>query len=315
MLLEYLGPETGRMLFDTFDSQRGDLEERRRLFKGMCRIMLSLAKIPQARIGSFCFHDDGTITLTNRSLCCSTVIIENDTGARSMQRDDTYTCTDAYVADMLALHDQRFLKQPNAVNDEEDCHFQMAIKILLRVYSRSFIQKRFRQWPFLLQLTDLHASNLLVDQDWNVTGLIDLEWICALPLEMYEVPYWLTGCAIDGLKGEGLVQFNQVRQEFLRIFEEEEQSNPAHAFSLTRIMEETWDSGGVWFWYCLSSVNAMYFLLEAYILPAWSLSAEAEKIISKFWSRDSEADVKAKLEDRKAYDEELRELFRHTQDA
>lgn len=126
---------------------------------------------------------------------------------------------------------------------------------------------------------------------------------------MLQVPYWLTGQAIDGLTGESLTEFDQVRQEFLRIFEEEEESFRAHAFNLTQVMRETWDSKGVWFWYCLSSVNAMYFLLEAHILPARSLSPETERILSKFWSRDSEAIVKAKVEDRKAYEEEVRRLF------
>lgn len=35
--------------------------------------------------------------------------------------------------------------------------------------------------PFLLQLTGLHASNIFVNNDWNVTRLIDLEWVCSLP--------------------------------------------------------------------------------------------------------------------------------------
>lgn len=142
MLLEYLGPDTGRMLSNTFDAERGDLEKRQRLFKGISRIILSLAKIPQSRIGSFCFNNNGIVTLTNRPLCCSTMILENDTGARSMQRSNTYTCTDAYVSDMLDLHDQRFLSEPNAVQDEQDCYFQISIKTLLRLYSHSFIQKK-----------------------------------------------------------------------------------------------------------------------------------------------------------------------------
>jgi hypothetical protein len=32
-----------------------------------------------------------------------------------------------------------------------------------------------RHGPFPLQLTDLHASNIFVDEDWNITCLIDLE--------------------------------------------------------------------------------------------------------------------------------------------
>jgi Ser/Thr protein kinase RdoA (MazF antagonist) len=32
--------------------------------------------------------------------------------------------------------------------------------------------------PSFLQFTDLHASNIFVDADWNITGIIDLEFIC-----------------------------------------------------------------------------------------------------------------------------------------
>ncbi|KZL70477.1 aminoglycoside phosphotransferase [Colletotrichum tofieldiae] len=214
---------------------------------------------------------------------------------------------------MLTFHDHRFLSQPNAVYDEQDCHGQMAVKALLRVLSHDFIKRDLRNGPFLLQLTDFHASNLMVDDEWNVTGLIDLEWICALPSEMLQVPYWLTGSAIDDIKGESLDQFDRVRQEFMHIFQEEEQAMKAqasHDITLSKLMQDMWDSKGVWFWYCLSSVNAMYFLLETHLLPPKSLSLEVERIVSRFWSRNSEDVVRRKLADKQAYDDELRRLFR-----
>jgi hypothetical protein len=47
-----------------------------------------------------------------------------------------------------------------------------------------------------------------VDADGNVTGLIDLEWVCAPPTEMLEVLYRLADCnAADGLDGGRLDQF------------------------------------------------------------------------------------------------------------
>ncbi|TQN69977.1 hypothetical protein CSHISOI_05534 [Colletotrichum shisoi] len=312
MLLEYLGPETGRMLSDTFDMHREDEARRQRLFRGISRILLSLARVPQQRIGSLCFNNDGTVTLTNRPLSCSMMILENEGAARTMQPDETFACTETFVSDMLTFHDHRFLNQPNAAYDEQDCRGQMAVKALLRVLSHNFIKRDLRNGPFLLQLTDFHASNLLVDKCWNVTGLLDLEWICARPSEMFSAPYWLTGCAIDGIEGENLDRFNQVRQEFMYIFEEEEQARKGRtigSITLSRVMQDMWDSKGVWFWYCLSSVNAMYFLLETHLLPPKSLSLEAERIISRFWSRDSEDVVRRKLADKQAYDEELRRLF------
>ena len=300
------------MLSDTFDTYREDEAHRLRLYRGMSRIMISLARIPQARIGSFRFNENGTVTLNNRPLTCSMVISENDGATRTVQKHDTFTCTDAFVSDMLTFHDQRFLSQPHAVYDEGDCRTQMAVKTLLRVVSHDYIKRELRHGPFLLQLTDFHASNILVDKYWNITGLIDLEWICALPSEMLSVPYWLTGCSIDGIEGETLDQFDQARRTFLKILEEEEQAThvkASHKITISNVMQEMWDSRGVWFWYCLSSVNAMYFLLEPHLLPPKSFSLEAEKVVSRFWSRNSEDVVRMKLADRKAYEDRVRELF------
>ncbi len=99
LLLEYIGPETGRMLSQTFATHRGDKARRQRLFKGIAQIMLSLARVPQTRIGSFQFHNDGTVTLTNRPLSCSMMILENEGAPQTIPRGETYSCTDAFVSD------------------------------------------------------------------------------------------------------------------------------------------------------------------------------------------------------------------------
>jgi hypothetical protein len=38
---------------------------------------------------------------------------------------------------------------------------------------------------------------------------------------MLAVPYWLTGHSIDELVGDNLLESNEIRQEFIRIFEQE----------------------------------------------------------------------------------------------
>lgn len=167
--------------------------------------------------------------------------------------------------------------------------------------SHNYIKQELRNTPFLLQFTDLHASNILVDEQWNVTGLIDLEWICALPLEMFDVPYWLTGCSVEQIKGEKFDEFDKVRRQFMRVFQEEEQTmevREGDSISFSKVMQSMWQSKGVWFWHCLSSVDCMYFLLETHLYPPKSLSIEAERYVSRIWRWDSESIVKKKLEHR-----------------
>lgn len=314
MLLDFIDPSAGQMLSKTWTQYQKDSRRRHNLYRGIARLMCSLARVPQPRIGSFRFHDDGSIALTNRPLLNSTIIRENEGAPRIMQRQDTYTCTEAFVSDLLTFHDNRFLSQPNAIYSEDDCRGQMAVKTLLRALSHRYIDRGCRNGPFLLQLTDLHPSNILVDSDWNITGLIDLEWMCSLPREMIAVPYWLTGRAIDQITEEYLDDFDQARQDFTRILQEEERTMleaKRQVFPLSSIMDDTWESGAVWFWHCLDSVNAMYCLLEDHICPRFSssLSTDEEEVLSHFWCEDSTTIVAKKVSDKERHDRELQQIF------
>jgi len=157
--VEYIGPETGEMLSDTWDQLRQDPFRRQNLFRSMARIILSLARVPQPRIGSFKFHNNGIITLTNRPLPCSMIILENDGAPRTISRNETYTCTEPFVADMLTFHDNFFLSNPRAVSSMGDCLGQMASQTLLRTISHHYIQRETRNGPFRLQLTDIPCGS------------------------------------------------------------------------------------------------------------------------------------------------------------
>lgn len=71
ILLEYVEPSTGIMLSCSWKWYMTDQARRRNLYRGLSRMILTLARLPQPRIGSFRFHDNRTISLTNRPLTCS----------------------------------------------------------------------------------------------------------------------------------------------------------------------------------------------------------------------------------------------------
>jgi hypothetical protein len=167
----------------------GDPVRRANLFKGLARITLSLARVPLPRIGSFTFRDDGTIALSNRPLTSTLAIMESYSTPRAIEQNTTYECVDPYVSDLLAYHDRRFLNQPNAVFNEADGQGKMAKKVLLRAIGHHFRRRDLRNGPLALRLTDLHQSNIFVDELWNIKYLIDLEWACSLPIDMLDAPY------------------------------------------------------------------------------------------------------------------------------
>lgn len=203
------GPEVGSMLSITWeqhmdDAERGALVSTR----GMSRIILSLTRLPQTRIGCYRFNpSDATVTLANRPLLNTTIIFENAGTPRTIQPGETYHDTNSFLSDMLSLFDNQLLHDPHAVRSEDDAYECIALRTLLRAVAHHLVIWQTQNGPFLLQLTDFHQSNILVDDDWNITCLIDLEWICALPVEMLEVPDWLTNRSPEQLTGGHLDQF------------------------------------------------------------------------------------------------------------
>jgi hypothetical protein len=127
---------------------------------------------------------------------------------------------------------------------------------------------------------------------------------------MLAVPYWLTGRCIDELVGDHLSQFDQVRREFMDILEKEEGMMTGGDKPLARIMREGWESGAVWFWRCLTSVDAIFHLVEDHVSPRYcSFSSKVEEVLSEFWYQESAAVVMTKVADNEKYEKEIGSLF------
>jgi hypothetical protein len=65
--------------------------------------------------------------------------------------------------------------QPNSILSEEDGIYQLSALVGLRDLLPRFWD-RSASGSFVLDLADLHQSNIFVDEDWNVTRLINLEF-------------------------------------------------------------------------------------------------------------------------------------------
>jgi hypothetical protein len=181
--------DQGDMLPTCWHSFRHDITRRSNLFHDLARITLSLNKHPLPRIGSVVFDDQGQITLTNRPLTLRLQSLENEGVPTAIDRKNTYSAIEPYVLDLLACHDQRIYHQPNSIHDQDDGEQQMAALTMMRATLRQFLNPRYRHGPFVFTLTDLHPSNIYVDDNGHVTSLIDLEWACSLPIEFQCPPY------------------------------------------------------------------------------------------------------------------------------
>lgn len=98
----------------------------------------------------------------------------------------------------------------------------MAVLTGMRAILPGFVNRDLRGGPFLFTLTEIHQSNIYVDEEWHIRYLIDLEWACSLLMEMQNPPHWLTSRGVDQLEGEHPTAYNDVREEFMETFEIEE---------------------------------------------------------------------------------------------
>jgi hypothetical protein len=309
LLLDFIEPRTGKMLSayglpPSFD----DDTRRENLYRSLSRMIISLARRQHSHIGALRFDDTGVFHLLGRPLLCGDVILENETGLQGPDR--IYTSADRFVADVLAFRDEVLRTQPNAVNDERDCRLQMAHSVLLRALSRQMVD---HDASFVLQFTDLHASNLFVDEAWNITGVIDLEFMCSLPTTMLEVPYWLAGTHLDSIDPE---KHTAVHAEFMEIFQSEEKRlSSDHKDTLSRAIQQSWDSGAYWLYQALTSVNALPAIVEDHLWKMFgfnpSLVGEGLFVewLSLFWSLDSQKFVAQKVADKETYAQDVRQHF------
>ncbi|KMP06737.1 hypothetical protein CISG_06268 [Coccidioides immitis RMSCC 3703] len=195
----------------------------------------------------------------------------------------------------------------------------MSALTTLRAVSQELFEQGLNSGPFIFQLTDMHASNILVDKNWNIEYIIDLEWAASQPLEFMQPPYWLTSQAVDVIDPEA---YNALRQEFMQIFTEEER-DISHArilehhsekdFNCSSIMNKCWESGTFWYILALRSPTGLHSIFYKHIQPIFEKGHFQDSnfflMMHKYWSRDASDLPVQKITDRKAYLDKLQEAF------
>ena len=314
--MDYVEGTDVKMLSETWDEFRHSKGQRNNLFRDLSRIMLSLSQSPLPRIGSWTLDSNGVLQLTNRPLTLRLQQFENEQIPTNIDRTLTYSATDSYYLDLLSCHDNRIRYQSNSMNDEKDGRAQMANLTIMRALLSHFTNRGFRHGPFVFKFTDLHQSNIFVDDNWHIKCLIDLEWACSLPVETLRPPYWLTSCPADDLVGQRLDSFSEAYHEFMEIFEEEEKSFPMMngvASYRTNIMRRGWEIGNFWYFQALDSPKGLYNIFRDHIQPIFAPSHNVDsdfpRIVSEYWTADVTEVISTKLQDKEIYEEMLRQNF------
>jgi len=211
LLVEYIEKSHGTLHSETWNGRKNIPELRTNLSRSLSQIILAFGKVPLPRIGSFMIDDNGFLHLQNRPLASEIQELENEGIPIDMPRNFTYITTDSYVIDMLSCHESRLQHQPNAITNEADCISQMAALTLMKALFPQFFQRDLRRGPFIFYLSDLQENNIIVDANWNITYLIDLEWGLSRPIEMLDISMFWNSTP------DGLAVDEKLRQEFVDI--------------------------------------------------------------------------------------------------
>lgn len=180
-------------------------------------------KTPLSRIGSLTLDSNGVISLSNRPLNLYFHKLEDEGIPSGIPRQRTYGSVEPYLSDFLSFHDNKIRFQPNAIHSQEDAEMQIAALTGMRATMHRFIRTEYRDGPFFLTLTDMHRSNIFVDEQWNIQAVIDLEWACSQPVEMQLPPYWLTSRSVDDFTDpESIAELDGLLKEYFDIYAEEE---------------------------------------------------------------------------------------------
>ncbi|PWY72153.1 hypothetical protein BO94DRAFT_569142 [Aspergillus sclerotioniger CBS 115572] len=278
MIIGYI--KSGRMLSDSWGLHLQDTIRRKTLFNDLANIILSLNRTQLPRIGSLTVSNDGIISLTNRPLTLRLQTFENE-GIPTIPYNSTY-------------------QSPNAIHDVKDGQERLAALTMMRGLLHQFISRQYRHGPFVLTLTDLHPSNIFVDEDWHITSLIDLEWACAFPVELQAPPYWLTGRPIDDIeRGEDLETFEKVVIEFMEALDEQEKVSQRSNVSHAQIVRSCWDRGS----FCPKG------LLRVFNEHIQSRFSEEHCTQSIFDRTVTDSLIEKKLKEEESYKDGLRKRF------
>lgn len=258
---------------------------------------------------------NGFPQLTNRPLTCMLQILENERIPTNIERTLTYAAAEGYYLDLLSCHDNRIRHQPNSMHDEDDGRIQMAYSTIMRALLPHFTSRDSRHGPFVFRLTDLHQSNILVDEEWHIKCLVDLEWACSLPIETLRPPQWIIDYN-EPPADQGTDDFSKRHEEFMKVFEEEEKLSPAKlgvALRRTNMMRNGWKIGNFWYFEALYSPQELYYLFRKHIQPIFSPSEPTDgqfgRIVSDYWAADVKDVIGTKLRDKEIYEETLRKTF------
>ena len=267
LLSKYLKAPATEMDYDTLNPDISEAVLRKAYYQ-MARILLALYRCQFPEIGAITRKAAGLWSVGKRAL---TFNMNELVSLGNLPPNKLSQCPFMSAADYFEALAQDHLshlvfQRNDAVDDEADCRKKYIARCLFLKVARSFTSGAHEYGPFCLFCDDLRPSNVIVDADLNVRGVIDWDFCYAAPVEFtYSPPWWLLLAQPDGWE-RGLDDFWTLYLSRLKIFLEvlrecESQAIDQGALQesqrLSGRMSESMCSGA--FWVCFAARSSYAF--------------------------------------------------------
>ncbi|KAI1148419.1 phosphotransferase family protein [Nemania diffusa] len=305
------------------------------LYGQMANILLQLSRLKFPRIGSLVEHEDGKISVSGRPLTQnmnSLVQLTDMPPTLLPSASQTYTNVDEWYTALADMHMAQLVFQHNDAVEDDARDKYVARQLFRQLASSGRLTSEDKlegdgkdSAGFLIYSSDLRPSNILIDKDLQVVGIIDWEFAYVAPaLFAFDPPWWLLlrlpEC-FDGKYKAWMKAYKPRLETFLRLLEVEEKkmqasSELASSFRhlalsdaksppLSKMMRQRWESKAWMINYAAKSSWEFDALFWRYLDPKYfgpNEVADHQARLSSLTSKESEtmdALVKTKMEEAK----------------
>lgn len=161
-------------------------ENRLKVFEQLADILIVLNSYHFGQIGALGLDKSGSWILSRPPINSPTAHLKID-GVEVLMDKMFSTSLEFFLAQYSHLW-RRFTEQRNSVYHHDDAKEKYVRLQLFKELIPFFNVSEFNNGPFTLMHSDLHQSNILVDEHLMITAILDWEWACVLPIQISCLP-------------------------------------------------------------------------------------------------------------------------------
>ncbi|RFU32980.1 hypothetical protein B7463_g3313, partial [Scytalidium lignicola] len=159
----------------------------------------------------------------------------------------------------------RNMARNDAIDDEADCRKKYVVRYLFLKIARNFWTATYDHGPFPLYCDDFRPTNIIVESELNISGVIDWEYCYAAPVELtYCSPWWLLLKHPDNWTDlRSFLEEHLPRHKlFIQVLQDEEhemiqRGDISERQRLSVGMAQSLENGH--FWFCLAATSSYGF--------------------------------------------------------